>query len=138
HPSNFGTNTDETIFAFTDVGTYFSPSLWPLRAPPRHQGALAGRRTWRLALCEDDPRKHAARADRHRDRPIVGETNHHVKANGRLAIKTRRIGIAPISRSPPRAFTRDESCTCALPSPPMSLGRPLVGCFGDRDAHDRN
>jgi hypothetical protein len=28
HQSNFGTNTDETIFAFTDVGTYFSPSLW--------------------------------------------------------------------------------------------------------------
>jgi mono/diheme cytochrome c family protein len=28
HASNFGTNTDETIFAFTDVGSYFSPSLW--------------------------------------------------------------------------------------------------------------
>jgi hypothetical protein len=28
HPSNFGTQTDETLFAFTDVGTYFSPSLW--------------------------------------------------------------------------------------------------------------
>jgi mono/diheme cytochrome c family protein len=28
HQSNFGMNTDETLFAFTDVGSYFSPSLW--------------------------------------------------------------------------------------------------------------
>jgi hypothetical protein len=32
HQTNFGTYTDETLFAFTDVGTYFSPSLWNRQA----------------------------------------------------------------------------------------------------------
>jgi hypothetical protein len=79
------------------------PGGGSVRCQLRMQGSSAAPKAKRpLALREDDRRKHAASGVRRRGRPIVGETDRHVKANSRLTIRPNIHLGAPLSDEEPR------------------------------------